>query len=74
MSSMPRAALLSRLAVALIGFAALTAYADDAALDKRDAQAWLKTIKEAAQKQSYSGTFVFQQGNQVRTSRVTHVL
>jgi sigma-E factor negative regulatory protein RseB len=74
MSSMPRAVLLSKLAVALIGFAALTAYADDVAPDKRDAQAWLKTIKEAAQKQSYTGTFVFQQANQVRTSRVTHML
>jgi len=74
MSSMPRAALLSKLFIAWFGFAALTALADDAAIDKRDALGWLKTIQAAAQKQSYAGTFVFQQANQVRTSRVTHVL
>jgi sigma-E factor negative regulatory protein RseB len=42
--------------------------------DKRDAQGWLRTIQSAARGQSYSGTFVYQQGNQVRTSRITHVV
>ncbi len=73
MSSMPRTLLLSKFIVALFGCAVLSAYADDAA-DKRDAMAWLKLIQAAAQKQNYVGTFVFQQANQVRTSRVTHVL
>lgn len=42
--------------------------------EKRDAQGWLRTIQSAARAQSYSGTFVYQQGNQVRTSRITHVV
>ena len=74
---MPRTLLLSKLMLAWLGCAALSvAYAADntADLDKRDALAWLKLIQAAAQKQNYIGTFVFQQANQVRTSRVTHVL
>lgn len=39
-----------------------------------DAQSWLKKIQSAAQKLSYSGTFVYQQGSQMRTSRITHLL
>ncbi len=76
MSSMQRTPLLSKLMVAWLGCAALTAaYAADIVdPDKRDALAWLKAIQAAAQKQNYIGTFVFQQANQVRTSRVTHVL
>ncbi|WP_341539875.1 MucB/RseB C-terminal domain-containing protein [Paucimonas lemoignei] len=41
--------------------------------DKREAQSWLKKIQAAAVKFSYSGTFVYQQGEQFRTSRITHV-
>jgi sigma-E factor negative regulatory protein RseB len=41
--------------------------------DKRDAQAWLKKIQTAAKTLNYSGTFVYQQANQVRTSRITHI-
>jgi len=41
--------------------------------EKRQAQAWLKKIQAAAVKLSYSGTFVYQQGEQFRTSRITHV-
>ncbi len=59
---------------AWLACAALSAHAADADPDKRDALAWLKLIQSAAQKQNYIGTFVFQQANQVRTSRVTHVL
>ena len=32
----------------------------------------LQSIQAAAKKLSYSGTFVYQQGNQIRTSRITH--
>jgi sigma-E factor negative regulatory protein RseB len=39
----------------------------------RDAQKWLSKVQIAAQKLNYSGTFVYQQGNQVKTSRITHV-
>lgn len=44
------------------------------AADKQEAQALLKKIQSAAQKLNYSGTFVYQQANQIRTSRITHVL
>jgi sigma-E factor negative regulatory protein RseB len=42
--------------------------------DLKDAQNWLMKIQSAAQKLNYSGTFVYQQGSQVRTSRITHIL
>ncbi|WP_343587924.1 MucB/RseB C-terminal domain-containing protein [Herbaspirillum sp.] len=38
------------------------------------AQAQLKKIQSAAQRLSYSGTFVYQQGSQMRSSRITHIL
>jgi sigma-E factor negative regulatory protein RseB len=41
---------------------------------QHDTQIWLKKIQSSAQKLNYSGTFVYQQGNQVRTSRITHIL
>lgn len=37
-------------------------------------QAMFKKMKVAAQKYNYSGTFVYQQANQMRTSRITHLL
>lgn len=40
---------------------------------RREAQALLKKIQSAASANSYSGTFVYQQGSQFRTSRITHV-
>jgi sigma-E factor negative regulatory protein RseB len=45
----------------------------DALTDSREAQSWLKKIQSAAQKLNYSGTFVYQQMNQMRTSRITHI-
>ena len=42
--------------------------------DNRDAQGLLRTIQSAAQKLNYSGTFIYQQGSQVRTSRITHLV
>ncbi|ABR89800.1 sigma-E factor negative regulatory protein RseB [Janthinobacterium sp. Marseille] len=41
--------------------------------DAHDTQVWLKKIQSSAQKLNYSGTFVYQQGSQVRTSRITHI-
>lgn len=38
-----------------------------------NAQAWLQKIHDAAQTLNYSGTFVFQQATQIRTSRITHL-
>ena len=41
---------------------------------EREAEALLKKAQGAAQRLAYSGTFVYQQGSQVRTSRITHVM
>src|SRR2546425_9737690 len=35
---------------------------------------WLQRIYAATEKLSYSGTFVYQQGHQLETSRITHVV
>ncbi len=66
---------LLRFVVVLSIFLAFSAQAGNATppADNREAMAWLKKIQSAAQKLSYSGTFVYQQGNQMRTSRITHV-
>lgn len=37
-----------------------------------EAMAWLKKIAAASRQINYSGTFVYQHGNQVDTSRITH--
>lgn len=42
--------------------------------ERREAQNWLKRIQSAAQRLNYSGTFVYQQGSQMRTSHITHLL
>jgi len=47
---------------------------EDASTEKREAQSWLKKVQAAAQSLNYSGTFVYQQASQMRTSRITHVL
>lgn len=39
----------------------------------QDAQALLRKIQSAAQHLNYTGTFVYQQGSLVRTSRITHM-
>jgi sigma-E factor negative regulatory protein RseB len=67
---------LFRFVVALSSLAAFSAHGQnaDSPADRREAQSWLKKIQSAAQKLNYSGTFVYQQGNQMRTSRVTHLL
>lgn len=44
------------------------------AASEREAEALLKKAQTAAQRLAYAGTFVYQQGSQVRTSRITHVL
>jgi sigma-E factor negative regulatory protein RseB len=46
----------------------------DALIEKREANIWLRKIQMAAQKLNYSGTFVYQQASQMRTSRITHVM
>lgn len=39
-----------------------------------EVQSMLRGAQLAAQKLNYSGTFVYQQANQIRTSRITHVV
>ncbi len=46
----------------------------DPLVERREALNWLKKIQTAARKVSYSGTFVYQEVNQVRTSRISHVV
>jgi sigma-E factor negative regulatory protein RseB len=59
----------------LSGLLLAPAFAEnEASAEKREAQAWLNKIKAAAQKLNYSGVFVYQQANQVRTSRITHLV
>lgn len=64
-----------KFALLYFGFITLTAHAGTETLKENlDAQAWLRKIHLAAQKLNYSGTFVYQQAAQIRTSRITHVL
>jgi sigma-E factor negative regulatory protein RseB len=67
---------LLKFVVVATSFIAFPAYAQNSEqqADKREAQAWLRKIQAAAQKLNYSGTFIYQQGNQFRTSRITHIL
>jgi sigma-E factor negative regulatory protein RseB len=61
----------------LLNLTAIIANAENghhASANISDAQSWLKKIQSAAQKLNYSGTFVYQQGSQFRTSRITHIL
>jgi sigma-E factor negative regulatory protein RseB len=76
MSPMRRTHLLLRFVVGLSVAFAVSAFAETAeqASEKREAQQWLRKMQTAAQKLNYSGTFVYQQGSQIRTSRITHVL
>lgn len=76
MTDMRQNPVLFKFVVVLFGLVAFSACAQafDLAADKQEAQGWLKKIQSAAQKLNYSGTFVYQQANQMRTSRITHVL
>lgn len=62
---------------ALVGLAAPAhcgTLTPDKAADAQGAQLLLKKIQAAAQRLNYTGTFVYQQGNLMRTSRITHLL
>ena len=52
----------------LLPVSAAIAQTDPAAMQ------WLQRIYSATQKLSYTGTFVYQQGQQVETSRITHIV
>ncbi len=60
-----------RLAVALVGLClAIPAWAEASA----DALQWLLRVSDAARKLTYAGTFVYQNGAQTETSRITHLV
>ncbi len=44
-----------------------------ASADGRSAEQWLQMVQQAARRLDYSGTMVYQQGNEVRMSRIVHV-
>lgn len=58
------------LAALLLSAAAGTAFADPSRPDDPN---WLQTMAFAAHQTNYSGTFVYQYGNHVEISRITHV-
>jgi sigma-E factor negative regulatory protein RseB len=49
------------------------AQGDDPAAQRKSAAALLNRIHDAAQQQNYEGTFVYQRGASVQSSRITHV-
>ena len=51
----------------------MRANASGAVDESIEAQRWLHQMQSAAQKVNFSGIFVYQQGSQVRTSRITHL-
>lgn len=46
---------------------------DDPVATRRQAAEWLDRIQQAAQQQNYEGTFVYQRGAYVQSSRIVHV-
>lgn len=77
---MGQTVVLLRFIVTLYALFGLVAYANggnapaDKAAEAQEAQLLLKKIQSAAQRLNYTGTFVYQQGNLMRTSRITHLL
>ncbi len=54
----------------LLGFAAVPLWADNAA--SQDALALLKKVADSSKLVNYSGTFIYQHGGKVETSRIVH--
>jgi sigma-E factor negative regulatory protein RseB len=75
-NNMRQTLVLFKAVVVLSSLIAFSVYAEsaDQLAGRREAQALLKKIQTAAQKLNYSGTFVYQQANLIRASRITHVL
>lgn len=68
--------LVKLVAVVVLHLTAFSVHAKnaDSGTAKQDAQVWLKKIQSAPRTLNYSGTFVYQQANVVRTSRITHIM
>lgn len=58
--------------VVLLGGIGCAGYADADAEAGDDAMAWLKKIATASRQINYAGTFVYQHGRRVETSRIAH--
>ncbi len=71
---MRRSLVLLRVAVSFAVLIAFQVQAEVPASSAKEALGWLQKIQASAQRLNYSGTFVYQQGNQIRTSRITHVM
>ncbi|NMM39043.1 MAG: transcriptional regulator [Glaciimonas sp.] len=72
---MPIALIGMRLVVLFFIFGTLSARAGNSnSSENLSEQAMFKKMRVSAQKYNYSGTFVYQQANQMRTSRITHLL
>lgn len=71
---MRRSMVFLRVAVSFAVLIAFHVQADAQVSSAKEALSWLQKIQASAQRLNYSGTFVYQQGNQVRTSRITHVM
>lgn len=73
---MRHALIVLKFAVTASAIMSLSSYAEVPALtDSRvQAQGWLRRVHRAAQTLNYSGTFVYEQASQMRTTRITHLL
>lgn len=61
-----------KLILTILTFFCLPALARAQNSEIQDIQNTLRRVQSAAQKLNYSGTFVYQQANQIRTSRIIH--
>ncbi len=59
-------------AALLSGTSAVFAQSDDASAARKTAATLLNRIRDAAQSQNYEGSFVYQRGATVQSSRITH--
>jgi sigma-E factor negative regulatory protein RseB len=64
----------SLVAAAALAVGSAVAFAQAPAQQGEDAAAWLRKIYSATEKLSYTGTFVYQQGEHAETSRLTRVV
>lgn len=72
---MLRTADLLKVLITLSSFVACAVQAQGRAqAEEQEAQRWLRKMHLAAHALNYSGTFVYQQGDQVRASRLTHLV
>lgn len=62
------------LVTACVAACVLAPWSQTVAAETDDAMQWLSRIVAAAQSLDYSGTFIYQSGRNIETSRITHVV